>query len=142
AAVDGGHQVGGGLGAHALQSGQGFGVQFVDVGDAVDEALLHQLLDQLHAETVDVHGGARGEVDDGLHALRAAEQPAAAADQYFALGPFHSGAAHGALGGRGDGPPVGPLFVAFRGDHLDDLGNDVAGAPQDHTVADHDAQAL
>ena len=55
-------QVLGRLLAHPLQVGQGRHVEPVEVGQAPDQAAVDELLDQLLAQAVDVHGVAVGEV--------------------------------------------------------------------------------
>jgi len=54
--------IGGGFRAHALQRRQVFGPQIVEVGHALDYSAVHQLIHQRIAHAVDIHDGARGEV--------------------------------------------------------------------------------
>ena len=83
AVIDSSHQIGGRLFAHALQRGQLLLGQGKKIGHRVDQPRLHQLIDQLVSQSFDIHGTARGEVLDGLLALRGTEQPAAAAKDHI-----------------------------------------------------------
>jgi hypothetical protein len=86
-------------------------LQRVQIGRRADQTFVHQLLDALVAQAVDVHGPTRDEVDDRLLELRAAGQAADAAvhrafaDGFLALAALDQlraldmGAAHRAFSG-------------------------------------------
>ena len=63
---------------HTFQSGDGVHLQGVKSGNIGYQALVDQLFDQLVAQSLDIHGPARGEMLDGLLALRFAIQAAGA----------------------------------------------------------------
>ncbi|MNZ54724.1 hypothetical protein D3C78_726350 [compost metagenome] len=147
---DGRQQVAGGqLGeafqAHHLLEGQG-----VEVGRRLDQPHVHQLLDDLVAQAVDVHGAPRDEVDDRLLELRLAAQAAdAAIDRTLAerglalaaldqLGTLDVRAAYRARLRNRHGPRIGRTALEH---HLHHLRNHVAGAADDHRIADHQPQA-
>src|SRR5690348_12704584 len=118
---------------HALQTRERPGGQAVQVGRAAHELFVHELVDELLAQPFDVHGAPAGEVKQSLLALRAAEEPAAAACRRLALEANHGRAALGAFLRHGE-----PVFRAPRAplQDLDQLGDDVAGAPDHDRVAD------
>ena len=104
----------------------------------LDEAALEQLARGPSAEVLDVHGAARGEVDDARQHLRGAQLVRAAGDG-LALGPddrrlARPGSAVGMTNARS-------LSGAQARDGRDDLGDDLAGAPHDDRVADEHALA-
>ena len=59
-------EVRGALRPHALQGGQVVGPEGVEVRDLPDEPLGEELVDERFPQAVDVHGPARGEVEDGF----------------------------------------------------------------------------
>ncbi len=60
-------------------------VQAKDVGGRGDQAVSEEFLDPDEAETGNVEGVARDEMDQAFHALRRADQAAGAADDDLAL---------------------------------------------------------
>src|SRR5690606_13853071 len=68
-----------GLLPHAIEAGEGFHVEPVEVRRAVDEVARDELLDNLLAQSVDVHRAALAEVQQRLLALRRADEPSLAA---------------------------------------------------------------
>ncbi len=107
--------------------------QPVEVGRRVHDARIHQLVDQLVAQALDVERAAAGEVQQRLLALRRADEPARAARDDFARQAHDGRPALRARGRhrerlRAGGPPVG-----HDADHLRDH---VARAADDHRVAD------
>src|SRR5690606_11242489 len=124
--------------------------QRVEIGRRVDQATIHQLLDDLVAKPLDVHGAPGHEVDNRLLELRPAAQAADAAvhrplaDRFAALaaldqlGALHRRATHRALLGYVHRPGIGR--AAF-GHHTENLRDHIPGAAHDHGVADHHTQA-
>eukprot|EP00659_Diplonema_papillatum_P013251 gene13250-biopygen13298 len=127
-----------------------FVLELVEIRRRADEFFVHQLLDGLVAQAIDVHGPARDEMDDRLLELRTAGQaPDAAVHRAFADGflalaaldqlrALNVGAAHRAA--LGDLHRAG-VFRAALGHHRYHLGNHITGTADDHRVADHQAQA-
>ena len=131
-------QVRGGLLAHALERGERFGVERVEVGDVAHETAVHELLDELLAETLDVHGAARAEEPELLLQLgRAVEADAAVGD--LALGTFDLGPADRA---RGRHPEALLVARPALGHDLHDVRDHVAGALEEHRVPDADVLPL
>src|SRR5690606_34079769 len=97
-----------------------------------------QLLHQLAAEPLDVHGTARGKVQQRLHELCATHECAAAAQQDLALLALYRRSTHRALRGCHDVAPAGIVIVSTDGD---DLGNHVTGTAHDDLVTDAHAEA-
>ncbi len=89
--------------AHALQRQQAGQAEPVQVRQGLDDAGVHQLVDQLLAQALDVHRAALGEVQQGLLALGGAEQAAGAAVVGFALLAHGLAAADRAVRGHGEG---------------------------------------
>ncbi|MNO79336.1 hypothetical protein D3C76_705020 [compost metagenome] len=127
-----------------------FELERVEIGRRTYQALIHQLLDTLVAQTFDVHRTSRHEVNDRLLQLRTAgKTPDAAIHRAFAdrlaafaaldqLRALDMGTAHRALLGNLHRPGV---FRTTLHDHLHHLRNHVTGTADDHRVADHQAQA-
>src|SRR5438445_621292 len=93
-----------GLLRHALEAREGLDIQAVQVGRAFHQVALDELVDQLLAQALDIHGAARGEMQQGLLALRLAVQPAGAACCGLARHPHHRRAAPA----NRAGPPCRP----------------------------------
>ena len=126
-------QVGGRFFGHALQPCERRGVEPVKVGRGAHVAAVDQLFDELFAQPFDVHGAARGKVDQRLLALRRAKEAGGAARHGFVL------AAHDRRGAD---------RAAFRhdefrredralfGQYAHHFGDHVARAADHHRVAD------
>ena len=71
-------KIDGGFFTHALETGELFGPQRINIRNRVDQPLLDQLLDKFLTQAVDVHRLARGEMFDRFGALRLAIQTSAA----------------------------------------------------------------
>ena len=150
AVFDGGDQLLAGDIGKAFQVDDLFVLELVEVSRRADQFLVHQLLDGLVAQAIDVHGPARDEMNDRLLELRTAGQAPNAtvyrafADGFLALAALDQlralnvRAAHRAA--LGDLHRAG-VFRATLGDHRHHLGNHVTGTADDHGVADHQAQA-
>ena len=121
-----------------LELDQGLDREVVEVGDVAHQPARDQLVDQLVAEAVDVHGAAAAEVADALLDLRRAGGVDAARDR-LAFRLDRLAAAHRAVVGQ-----AVLLLVsgAFLDDHLHHVGNDVTGALDQHPVADPDVLAV
>ena len=121
-----------GLLGHALQAGQRAQTQPVQVRQGIDEAAVHQLVDELVTQSLDLDGPALGEVQDGLLALGAAIQAAGAPCVGLARLAHRRAAAHGANRGHREhrGARRTPL-----GQHADHLGDHITGSAHDHRVA-------
>ena len=128
-----GQQVQGRAVAHALQHHQGAQAQAVQVGQRADHVGVHQLVYQLVAQALNVHGAAGGKVQDGFLALRRAEQAARAAVVGLALFTHHLAAANGALARHAEVLDVGRARAGSH--HAHHFGNHIACAPHDHLVA-------
>ena len=89
-------EIGRRLRAHALEAGQLLFAQGVQVGRRRDATRIDQLLDDLVAETLDVHGAARREVAQRLASLGLADEPARAAGHRLAFRTSHVRGADGA----------------------------------------------
>jgi hypothetical protein len=136
AAGDPGDEVGRALLAHPLEALQLLLRQGVDVGERAHQAAVHQLVDHLLAQALDVEGAAAGEVEQRELALRRADQAAGAA----VIGPArlaHDVAATGRASERH--AEVGHVAVARLGHAADDLRNHVPGAADDDAIACADA---
>ena len=125
-------QVAGRALAHALQRGEALFGQFVEVGQGLDDAAVHELLDQFVAQPFHVHGAAAGKVPQGLLALGGAGDAAGAAVIGFAFFAHGLAVAHGALGGHGE---FGRASGASLGHDAHHFGDDVACAADDDGVA-------
>src|SRR5690606_15791306 len=77
----------GGLCTHALQIHQLLGREAIKIGRRSDEAGVNQLIDQLRAQTFDVHCSARREVPNRLLSLGSTNKTSDTASHRFALGP-------------------------------------------------------
>ena len=104
-----------------------------DVGGLVDPTAFVEGGQLFLAQTFDVEGAAGDKMLEPFDQLGGADQPAGAATANLALRPHGLRTADRAVGREDVGEGVGGAFV---GDHRDDLGDDVAGALQDHGVAD------
>ena len=121
---------------HALERGHVVQFQFVQVGEVLHQALVHELVDDFFAQAVDVHGVAPREVQQRFLALgRAARIDAAVGDFFRVL--VNPAVAFGASFGHDDFAARLPFL-----DHLDDVRNHFPGALDDHGVADAQAQPL
>jgi hypothetical protein len=94
------------------------------------------LIDEDVTEAVDVHDGARGEVEERLFEACGAVGVEAAPGG-FAGGSDGFALADGAVGGH-----VERAAIGGGADELDDLGDDVAGAFNEDGIADLDAEAF
>ncbi len=112
ALLDRGDDVGGGFVGHALEARERLYVEPVDVGRRVDESRIHQLIDQLLAQALDVHRAAAREMQQRLLALGRAEEPTGAARNRLVSEADDRRAAFGALGRHHEGLRV--LRAAFR----------------------------
>jgi hypothetical protein len=128
--------VGGRFGAHALQREQLLGGERIQIGHAVGQAAIHQLIHQRLAHAIDIHHAARGEMQNRLLEPRRAVDVDAAAGG-LALFAHHRAAANRARFGHAERLAHG----ALRADPHH-LGNHVAAALDDHLVADLQAQPL
>ena len=117
---------------HALQRDERGQAQSVQVGQCADHVGIHQLVHQLVAQALDVHGAACGKVQDGFLALRGAEQAAGAAVVGFALFAHHGAAADGAGLGHAE---VGHIAGAVARHHPYHLGDHIARTAHDDGVA-------
>src|SRR5690606_11927940 len=135
--VDGAQQVIGGFLGHAFEADQVLQPQLEDVGDITYQLLGDQLFNELVAQAFNIERTSSAEVPDRLLSQRRAHQGSAAAEQDVA-GRLHLRAACRTFFGHVDvDQRYGSAGVS---DHLDDLGNDVAGAADDHLVADVQTQ--
>lgn len=143
ALFDGGEQVGGGFFRHAIKTRDLPGIESVKVGRRVHDAVVDQLVDQFLAQTLDVHGAARGEMQKRLLALRRAIESAGAADRGLARLAHDPRAAH-----RAGGIALQDVETRRRRmrtpllDHRHHLGNDVARPAHDDAVALAHVEAL
>jgi hypothetical protein len=117
---------------HALQRDQRGQPQPVQVGQRANHVGIHQLVHQLVAQALNVHGAARGKVQDGFLALRGAEQAAGAAVVGLAFFAHHVTAAHGAGLGHLE---VGHVAGAVARYHTHHFRNHIARAAHDDRVA-------
>src|SRR5690606_22120457 len=150
AGIDGVEQVASGNFGETFQLDDLLMGQAVKIRRGSDQTPVHQLLDNLVAQAIDIHGTARDEMDDRLLELRLAGQaPDAAVDGALAdrlatlaafdqLGALDCRTAHRALLRHLHSTSVSR--AAFR-DKAEDLRNHVACAAYDHGVADHHAEA-
>src|SRR5205823_1611829 len=106
--------------------------------DVTHEPLLDELVDELLAEALDVHGAARAEEAELLLQLGRAGEPDAAVG-HLALGAHDLRAAH-----RAGGRHAEALLAALPplGHHLHDVRDHVARALEEDGVADADVLAL
>ena len=122
--------------AHALEVGKLVARQAVEVGNVADHSLVDELIDQRLPQAVDIHGAPPGEVQQRLLELgRTRRVDAAVGD--LAFGAKNFAAAHRAFLGDAEFAPVGRTLH-----HFDHLRDHLAGALDEHRVADLDAQAL
>ena len=101
---------------------------------ATHEAGVDELVDDLLAQALDVERAPAGEMQDRELALRGAEEAALAAVVDAALLARDRAAAHRAR--RAACGSSARSAAALGGHAADDFGDDVAGAPHDHGVAD------
>ncbi len=137
--IDGGYQIEGRFLPHPLKPGQLDGIEAEQIGGGLHQSLVHQLLDNLVAKAVHIHGATGSKVLDRLLALRLAEQATGAACNRLSFQPLHCRATHRALGREEDRAGVA---WALRLHHGDDLRDHVPCPAHDHGIADHDAKAL
>ena len=119
--------------AHALEALERFLGQRIDVRQRRHHAGVDELVDDLLAEPLDVERAPAGEMEDRELALRGAEQAAAAAVIDAALLARDAAAAHRAFARHAE---IRNVAVARTIDPADHFGDDIAGAPDDHRVAD------
>ena len=117
---------------HPLQPHQRLLVQVVQVRQALDHSLPHELLGELFAQALDVQSAPGGEVLEPSLELGGAVE-AGAADEGVALETLHRGAADGAVVGHGE-DPLGSGAVLDDG--FDHVGDDVPRALHQEGVAD------
>ena len=132
-------QILGGLRTHAVQPRERLRVQSVDIGDVFDELTFDELVDQFVAEAFDVDREPRGEVADGFLALRGAIETARTARHRLVVSAKDLRPARWTRCRHDDAGGIGGTS-GF--DDLHDLRDHVAGAPHEHGVADHHAEAL
>ena len=109
----------------------------VEVGDLPDQAFLEELVDERLSQSVDVHGPARGEMEDGFPDPGRAGRVDASGDG-FSFRPEDGRSADGALLGPGEG------FLFSRPPllhHRNDVRDDVAAPLEEDDVADADVLA-
>ncbi len=134
-------QILGRLLAHAFQFGQCLQIQFVfviQIGRCADDAAIHQLLHQLVAQTFDVQRAAAGKMQQGLLALRRAEQAAGAAPVRFAFLAHDRAAAYRAVTVQQPEQIewLARVRRALVEHHTHHFRDHVARAAHDHGVAD------
>ncbi len=137
--IDGGYQIEGRFLPHPLKTGQLDGIEAEQIGGGLHQPLVHQLLDNLVAKAVHIHGATGGEVLDRLLALRLAEQAAGAAGNRFPFQPLHRRTTDRTLGREEDRAGIA---WALRLHHGDDLRDHIPCPAHDHGIANHHAEAL
>ncbi len=137
--IDGGYQIEGRFLPHPLKTGQLDGVEAKQIGGSLHQPLVHQLLDNLVAKAVHIHGATGGEVLDRLLALRLAEQATGAAGNRFPFQPLHRRATDRTLGREEN---FARINRALRLHHGDDLRDHIPCPAHDHGIANHHAEAL
>src|SRR6185369_818186 len=138
ALVDRRNDVGRGFFRHALELGQRRDTELVDIRRRANNGGVDQLIDQLVAETLDVHRSSAGKVQQRALALRRTDEAARAARDRLVGQPHDRGAAFGTLGGHHELPRPGRTLV---GQYAGDFRNDVAGTAHNDGVADADVLA-
>jgi hypothetical protein len=131
--VELGNQVRRGLFSHALQRFELLRRKAVEVGRRLDQAFVHQLVDQPLAQALDVQRAPAGEVEQRLLALRRAIEAAAAAMHCLVLVLDDGGAADRTLLRKLE---QGDARGTQLGAHRDHLRDDVARAAHHHGIAD------
>ncbi len=127
-----------GLIAHALERRELLLLQVEQIRGCSHPIAIHQLFDELVAQSLDVQGAARGKMLDFLLALRRAYSSSGAPrDRLIGLA-HHRRSAHRAHAGqrhqrRARNPALGQHAHHFR--------NDIAGATNDHRIAHSDVLA-
>ncbi len=137
--IDGGYQIEGGFLPHPLKTCQLDGIEAEEIGGSLHQSLVYQLLDNLVAKAVHIHGATGGEVLDRLLTLRLAEQATGAAGNRLAFQPFYRRATHRALGREENFPRINRALCLYHGH---DLRDHVPCPAHDHGITDHDAKAL
>ncbi len=117
---------------HAIQAGQRRQAQAVQVGQGVDDAGVHQLVDQLVAEPFHLHRATLGEMQNGLLALRAAKQAARAAGVCLTRFAHRRAATNRTAVGHREHLRTNRTLVCQHPHHL---GDHIAGPAHDHRVA-------
>src|SRR5207249_3074021 len=138
APLDFAEQILGGLLAHPLELDERIEVQMVEIREVLDELRLDELMHELVAEPVDVHGVLAGEVADSAFELgRTGDVDAAVVDAAFLAlnvpATARTGARHPERAFLASPP------FRKRPEHVRD---DVARALDKHLVADADILAL
>ena len=126
------HQIRSGLASHPVESGDGIDVQPEQISRRMDQARVHQLVDNLVTQPFDVERAPAGKVQQRLLALCAAHESAGAACHRLALLAIHMRRAHRAAHRHLEYLRVTRTAVGNDRDHL---GNHVAGTPDDDGVA-------
>ena len=137
--IDGGYQIEGRFLPHPLKPGQLDGIEAEQIGGGLHQSLVHQLLDNLVAKAVHIHGATGSKVLDRLLALRLAEQATGAACNRLSFQPLHCRATHRALGREENFARINRALCLYHGN---DLRDHVPCPAHDHGIADHDAKAL
>ena len=119
--------------AHAFQAHELFLGEVVQVGRIMHQLPIDQLLHQLVAQALDVHGPAGSKVLDGFPALGGTVQAAGAARHGLAFGLDDVGTADGAVFGQHHFPGVPGTAL---GKHAHDLGNHIPGPAHIDRIAD------
>src|SRR5579862_5873862 len=126
----------GGLFGHALEIGDGFEIETVNIGVVFHQILFDELVDDFFAEAVDVHGVAAGKMKERFSSASGAGNIDTAISD-FAFGAVHARAADWAF--------VGHLELLFFGavlDDLEDVRNYFASALDENRIAGVDVEAL
>src|SRR5947209_880784 len=118
--------------AHALEIGERFRLEPVEVGGIRHQLALDQLIDELLAQALDVHRPAARKVQQRALALRLAIEAAGTARRRFAGDTHRRPAADRASARHPEALPGQPRPGLAHRHHL---GNDVARAPDHHRVS-------
>ncbi len=137
--IDGGYQIEGRFLPHPLKTCQLDGIEAEQISGSLHQPLVYQLLDNLVAKAVHIHGATGGKVLDRLLALRLAEQAAGAAGNGLSFQPLYCRATHRALGREENFPRINRALCLYHGH---DLRDHVSCPAHDHGIADHYAKAL
>ncbi len=137
--IDCGYQIEGRFLPHPLKTGQLDGVEAEQISGSLHQPLVHQLLDNLVAKAVHIHGATGGEVLDRLLTLRLAEQATGAAGNRFPFQPLDRRATDRTLGREEN---FACINRALRLHHGDDLRDHIPCPAHDHGIANHHAEAL
>ncbi|OQA30542.1 MAG: hypothetical protein BWY57_02785 [Betaproteobacteria bacterium ADurb.Bin341] len=144
ASLDGRQQVLRRFLAHAFQPSQSRQIEAVKISQSLHQPGIDQLLNQLVAQTFDIHGAARGEMPKRLLPLRRAVKAARATRHRFVGRLFYRRAAFRAHRGQGErrmqrflleqiAPRTHRTLFRHDGDHFR---NNITGSPYNHRIAD------